>query len=238
MGWLSDRIKVNGIAISERYARSRFYFDLTPAGRTLIQSLQRVFPKVIRKRVLDAGAGRLSYQSWLEQYADSVIYLDRFRSVEGLSLTGDLESLPFPEGAFDTVFCSQVLEHVPEPEKVLREFHRILNPGGQLLLSVPHLAYLHNEPHDYYRYTHYGLMHLLKKAGFSLGEIYWSGGVISFLGHFPSTLILDLTWGIPGVFHVFLGLNILWSRFIAWLESEDRKPKRFALNLVVTARKE
>ncbi|KXK29102.1 MAG: Ubiquinone/menaquinone biosynthesis C-methyltransferase UbiE [Candidatus Hinthialibacteria bacterium OLB16] len=238
MGWLSDRIKKNGIAVSERYSRSPVYFDLTPAGRTLIQSLGCVVPEAVHGRVLDAGAGRLSYQSLLEKHGDSVVYLDRYRSVDGLSLTGDLENLPFADGSFNTVFCSQVLEHVPEPEKVLVEFHRILKPGGKVLLTVPHLAYLHNEPHDYYRYTHYGLQHLFTKAGFVTEEVRWSGGVLSFLGHFPSTLLLNLAWGIPGLFHFLLALNILWSRLIGWLESEDRRPKRFALNLVVIAEKE
>lgn len=237
MGWLSRRIKEGGIAVSDRYAKSPAYFDLTPAGRTLIDTLDPLIAKHIRGRVLDAGAGRLTYTERLLCSGDTVISLDRDRVREGLSLVGDLETLPFQDGSFDSVFCSQVLEHVRDPLLVLQDFQRVLKPGGVLLLSVPHLAYLHNEPHDYYRYTEFGLKHLVERAGFELLETRWSGGLLSFLGHLPSTFLLNFCWGIPGVFHLAFFFNRIWSRTFAALESKDSKSRRFALNLAVVCRK-
>ncbi len=235
MGWLADRIKRNGIEVSDYYGTSSAYFDLTPAGRTLIHSLEPLIQKGIGGRVLDAGAGRLTYAPRLRQVAREVISLDRYRIKDGLNILSDLVELPLADNSFDSVFCSQVLEHVPDPHSVLGEFARILRPGGTLLLSVPHLAYLHNEPHDYYRYTEFGLKHLLGESGFEIQEIRWSGGVLSFLGHMPSTLIVNLAWGIPVIFPVVSFLNRLWSRGIAWLERKDQRRRRFALNLVVLA---
>lgn len=235
MGWLSDRIKKNGIEVSDYYGTSAAYFDLTPAGRTLINSLESLIRRGIRGRTLDAGAGRLTYTPRLSQVAREVISLDRYRVKDGLNILSDLAELPLVDNSFDSVFCSQVLEHVPDPHCVLGEFARILRPGGTLLLSVPHLAYLHNEPHDYYRYTEFGLKHLLGKSGFEIQEIRWSGGMLSFLGHMPSTLIVNLAWGIPVLFPVVSFLNRLWSRGIAWLERKDQRRRRFALNLVVLA---
>jgi SAM-dependent methyltransferase len=235
LGWLADRIKRNGIEVSDYYGTSEAYFDLTPAGRTLINSLDPLIREGIRGCVLDAGAGRLTYAPRLRQAAREVISLDRYRVKDGLNILSDLSELPLAGGSFNSVFCSQVLEHVPDPSQVLSELARILKPGGTLLLSVPHLAYLHNEPHDYYRYTEFGLKHLLGASGFEIQEIRWSGGVLSFMGHMPSTLIVNLAWGIPVIFPAVSFLNRIWSRGIAWLERKDQKRRRFALNLVVLA---
>jgi len=47
------------------------------------------------------------------------------------------KGIPFPDGSYDFVFCIEVLEHVPNPFATLAEFHRVLQPGGVLILSVP-----------------------------------------------------------------------------------------------------
>ena len=50
---------------------------------------------------------------------------------------GDIEAMPFADGAFATVVCTEVLEHIPAPAMALREFQRVLQPGGVLIGSVP-----------------------------------------------------------------------------------------------------
>jgi SAM-dependent methyltransferase len=47
------------------------------------------------------------------------------------------KGIPFPDGAFEFAFCIEVLEHVPNPYGTLGEIHRVLKPGGVLVLSVP-----------------------------------------------------------------------------------------------------
>lgn len=47
------------------------------------------------------------------------------------------QGIPFPEGAYDFVFCLEVLEHVPDPFGTLAEIRRVLRPGGVLIASVP-----------------------------------------------------------------------------------------------------
>jgi predicted SAM-dependent methyltransferase len=49
----------------------------------------------------------------------------------------DITSIPFPESTYDVIYCSHVLEHVPDDRKALREFYRVLKPTGWLLLLVP-----------------------------------------------------------------------------------------------------
>ncbi len=77
----------------------------------------------------------------------------------------DALRLPFADASFDTVLCNQVLEHVPEPARLMREAQRVLAPGGVLLLTTPQVWGLHHEPYDFFRYTRYGLKHLAEAQG-------------------------------------------------------------------------
>lgn len=80
----------------------------------------------------------------------------------------DGKAIPFVNDSFDTVLLLEVLEHVRDPDGVLREIARVLKPGGQLLLSMPFLYPLHDAPHDYRRYTEYGLRHSVAAAGLAV----------------------------------------------------------------------
>ena len=73
--------------------------------------------------------------------------------------------LPFRDETGDTVVCLQVLEHVPQPARLLAEIKRVLRPGGVLLLTAPHIWGVHEEPHDYFRFTPHGLRHLAQTVG-------------------------------------------------------------------------
>ena len=62
---------------------------------------------------------------------------------------------------FDCVLCTEVLEHLHTPQQAINEFHRVLKKNGTLILTTRFIYPLHDVPHDYYRYTRYGLEHLL-----------------------------------------------------------------------------
>ena len=74
---------------------------------------------------------------------------------------------PFPGRIFDACLNIVTLEHVREPARVLREIARTLRAGGRLLLVVPQDWEVHQAPHDYFRFTRYGVRHLLETAGFT-----------------------------------------------------------------------
>jgi SAM-dependent methyltransferase len=84
---------------------------------------------------------------------------------------GDAMALPVQDGVFHTVLCNQVLEHVTEPSKLMAEVARVLRPGGVVLLTTPQTWGLHLEPHDFYRYTEYGLRYLAEKSGLEVVEV-------------------------------------------------------------------
>ena len=110
-------------------------------------------------------------------------------------------------GRIGPVLRSEVLEHVPDPWSGLQEIHRVLRPRGVLLLSVPFSARLHEEPHDYFRYTEHALRAMLTSAGFGVEEIVVIGSVFGFLGHQISSPPVPATFGLPVLGQLAFGLN-------------------------------
>lgn len=123
--------------------------------------------------ILDAGAGDSPYRKF---FGHARYESADFCQVEGAPYTqvtyvADLACLPVPDQHYDMIICTQVLEHVPDPGKVLKEFQRILKPGGSLWLSAPLYYAEHQIPYDFYRYTQYGLSHMLAENGFQIQEL-------------------------------------------------------------------
>ncbi|MEA5088424.1 MAG: methyltransferase domain-containing protein [Solidesulfovibrio sp.] len=88
-----------------------------------------------------------------------------YREEEVTLFTGG--TFPFPDGSYDSLFHTEVLEHIPDPGAFLKECRRVLAPGGALFLSVPFQARFHYIPYDYWRFTPSGLRLLLEQAGFT-----------------------------------------------------------------------
>lgn len=76
------------------------------------------------------------------------------------------KKLPFKNEFFDSILCSEVLEHIFNPEEILEELYRVLKKGGLGIFTVPFVFNEHEKPHDYARYTSFGIKYLLKKHGF------------------------------------------------------------------------
>jgi SAM-dependent methyltransferase len=124
--------------------------------------------------VLDVGAGDAPYR---ELFAHTSYRTnDWAHSVHDGSRTADIVGsaleLPVSPASFDLVLCTQVLEHVADPAMVLAECARVLRPDGVLAVTVPLVWQLHEQPHDYFRYTSAGLEHLMESVGFSAIEIH------------------------------------------------------------------
>jgi len=135
-------------------------------------------------RVLDAGAGDCPYRSYFTHARYDATDLCQVEKVYGqISYISDLSNVPVRPDCYDLVFCSQTLEHVPNPKKVLTEFSRILKPGGQLWLTAPFYFEEHEVPFDYYRYTRYGISHLVEAAGFTVHSIEWLEGYYGTLAY-------------------------------------------------------
>jgi len=79
-------------------------------------------------------------------------------------------TVPLADGTADLVLSSQVLEHVTDPAVYLAECHRLVRPGGSLVLTTHGLMYLHRDPTDYWRWTCDGLRLTIERAGFVVVE--------------------------------------------------------------------
>jgi SAM-dependent methyltransferase len=149
--------------------------------------------------VLDAGAGRSPYR---RLFAHARYEAADFQAVPGKKYASqqyvcDLASIPVDDGRFDHIVCTQVLEHLPEPAAVLGEFHRVLKPGGRLWLTAPLFFGVHEGPYDFFRYTKYGLRHLLEGAGFSVDELDWLEGYLGTLSYQAGALSRGLPTDAP-----------------------------------------
>src|SRR5215212_3077203 len=150
--------------------------------RFLARAGQAVAPG---ERVLDAGAGRAPYRGL---FAHAHYETADFMAVKGKQYAPpdyvcDLASIPVDDARFDHVVLTQVLEHLPDPATVLAELHRVLRPGGTLWLTAPLFYAEHEKPYDFFRYTQFGLRHLLEGAGFTVREIEWMEGYLGTLSY-------------------------------------------------------
>jgi SAM-dependent methyltransferase len=109
-------------------------------------------------RTLDIGAQNGPYAACFPNR----VALDIRRGI-GVQVLGDAQALGLADAVFDVVLCTEVLEHLAEPQKALDEMFRVLRPSGTLLLTTRFLFPIHDAPHDYFRFTKYGLRHLLRQ---------------------------------------------------------------------------
>src|SRR3989344_1821631 len=133
-----------------------------------------------KKRVLDVGGGApfqkqmSKYRSWFQGVRFETMDVS---TIYNPSIVGDIHAIPLADLSIDAILCKSVLEHVTHPEKAVGEMHRILKPGGQLLLYT-HFVYPYHPRlgiyGDYFRYTEAGLRHLFRN--FSSVEIKKQGG--------------------------------------------------------------
>jgi len=232
-------LKNNRQRIEKELNHSRNWPYFSPAIYCQYRVMLPMAQRHAKGDLIDLGCGDMPYRSALISQVITYDGLDLFPRSDQVRYTSNLESMVvISDQTYDTALMIEVLEHVPHPWLALTETWRILKPGGTLIISVPHLSRLHDEPHDYYRYTRHGLRQLLEDSGFEVIELVKKGGIFSFLGHQVSTLILTLTWGIPILRRVVFFLNrwlVTHPCFILdkWLDRGGLAP----LGYVATARK-
>ncbi|MFH0793681.1 MAG: class I SAM-dependent methyltransferase [bacterium] len=131
---------------------------------------------------VDVGCGARPYEKYFRSKVERYVALDfpqTQRQVGGARAPhayADALNLPLKSGSADTLFYSEVLEHLPDPRQAFSEIARVLSPSGHLLLTTPFLYHLHSEPHDFSRQTPHGLRRLAVEAGLEIVAIRSLGG--------------------------------------------------------------
>lgn len=171
----------------------------------------RALPIHARGRLLDLGCGKVPLYQAYRNFVTDTVCVDwgntRHKS-EHLDFECDLtQILPLDDEMFDTIILSDVLEHIPNPTQLWSEMRRVLAPGGKILLNVPFYCWIHERPHDYYRYTEFALRRFVEEAHLELVEIGHLGGslevvtdvvaknlaFLSFVGRGPAIFVQFLT---------------------------------------------
>src|SRR3989344_7828745 len=140
--------------------------------RALWKNISLLAPK-LEGKLLDLGCGSKPYKKLFTNVADYIgLEYDspRNRSIGIADAFYDGKHFPFPDNHFDSILMTQVLEHVFNPDQFLKEVNRVLKPTGAILITVPFVWDEHEQPHDYARYSSFGLAHLLSKNGFRVTE--------------------------------------------------------------------
>jgi SAM-dependent methyltransferase len=142
-----------------------FYF----ARLGLLDAMREFFPQ-LKGEVLDVGCGRKPYREFVSarRYVGVDLDTPEMRGLGEADYFYDGKRIPINDAEFDAVICSQVLEHVFKPSEFLQEIHRVLRPGGLLLLTTPFAWDEHEQPHDFARYSSFGLRHVLESSGFRI----------------------------------------------------------------------
>jgi len=233
--WWWDRIDLENSSIRQHIRK--FAADTTPA-----------------ELVLDAGAGQCVYKEYFRHARYLAV---DFGQGEGqweydeIDTLARLEQLPFADSTFDRIVFTQVLEHVPEPGKVLKELSRILKPSGKMLLTAPLGFGEHQIPYDYFRYTRYGLEFLLNETGFKVTSLEPRGGYFRYMAVmmmwiyiylFPESrsrwlkiLLLPLQY-IAAIKFIVLGPPII--QMFDFLDKEKRITLGFAVNCIRELKKD
>jgi SAM-dependent methyltransferase len=142
-----------------------FYLHLSD----LLLAMTDFVPQGVR-RVLDFGCGGSPYRPLFGALTSH--RADLAGSAAGLDFEYGSDSLlSAPSEDYDCVLSSQVLEHVGSPLAYLAECHRVLRPGGKLILSTHGLFEDHACPYDFWRWTVFGLQRLMKEADFTTEKV-------------------------------------------------------------------
>ena len=110
------------------------------------------------EKVLEIGAGASG--GWVK-FFPNMTTLD-IAEEKRPDVVGDVHSLPFEDATYDVIVCSEAYEHFYNPFVATAEIFRVLKPGGLLLVTTRFMFPVHDAPHDYFRFTPYGMRELFK----------------------------------------------------------------------------
>lgn len=168
----------------DRLTGSRDPSEVGVGSRLITDLIASIYDENLREhargKLLDLGCGSVPLYATYKDRVSEIVCVDWGNILHGaeyLDLHCDLTGpLPLADGSFDTIILSDVLEHIPEPAHLWTEMSRVLSKGGKLLLNVPFYYWIHEQPHDYYRYTEYALRRFVESSGLKLIHLSPIGG--------------------------------------------------------------
>jgi ubiquinone/menaquinone biosynthesis C-methylase UbiE len=175
--------------------------------------------------LLDIGCGNKPYQNIFQNKVTKYVGCDIAQS--SLNIVDNIcpaDNLVYDDNFFDTVFSTQVLEHVGNFNGMISEAYRVLKPGGYGIFTAPFCWELHEEPYDFFRYSKYGFTYSFEQKGFEVIEVKSNGGKWAaifqlFLNVLFSTRRFNtLRSRIIKLLFIHLRMIYLYNRFAVWLD--------------------
>lgn len=227
----------------DKWKPSRFEESGTHMYRIITKAYKPVISKYSCGILGDIGCGDVPYYDWYRDKVTDIICVDWGSSSLDLSYLDHIHDLNEPmtfikDEAFDTVLCTDVLEHIHLPELLFSEMSRSLKPGGMLILTVPFMYWIHGIPHDYHRYTNFKLKDFCNKNSMEVIELNAYGGL--------PEIIYDLIhkgysyYNLPGkklFYFLYERFGKLLSRFGFVKRMSENSRKTFPLGYILVARK-
>jgi len=171
------------VSVKGRYRASRDPKEVAPTSRLITDRVAVVYEEALRRNargaLLDLGCGTVPLFGVYRDLITDVVCVDWAAGgdVSHLDYAVDLNGpIPLPDGQFDTILATDVLEHISRPAHLFQEISRLLRANGVLIAGVPFLYWIHEEPHDYYRYTEFALRQLCEESGLTVLSVDPYGG--------------------------------------------------------------
>jgi SAM-dependent methyltransferase len=228
-----------------------FSFNQVLRDRWVQEQARQVPPG---SHVLDVGAGSAPYRdafAHCRYRTHDFTQLQPHQLLHGhyaqIDYVSDARAIPVPDGTFDVVLCTEMLEHVPEPIDVVRELARILRPGGRLILTAPLGSGIHQEPYHYYGgYTPFWYEKFLDDAGFVQVRIEPNQGSLRYFAQEsirfarstrPFALRMPLVWDLlwAPIWVLLLPVLVLGIPVAGALLDRFDRDRRFTVGYHVTA---
>ncbi|MFA5000610.1 MAG: class I SAM-dependent methyltransferase [Candidatus Paceibacterota bacterium] len=216
------------------------YFISRRALYCQIRKFSRVVPH--NSKILDVGCGNKPYKNLFLSSSYQGIdiegggHTDQEKTVDKFF---DGVHIPFPDNQFEVILCTQVLEHTPEPAKLLNEMARTLKTDGQVFITTPFVWNEHEIPYDFYRFTRYGLEQLLTQNGLEISSLTQTTGIFGVLGQIFSAFVFESLAFRNTILKITLSIFILGpiqiiSLFLDWLTNK----RWLTLDYVIIATKQ
>lgn len=201
--------------------------------------------KKLKGIMMDFGCGSKPYKSLfnVEQYVGVDFENPGHPHInEQIDVFYDGHTLPFSNEYFDSVFSSEVFEHIFNLDDILKEINRVTKFDGVLLITCPFAICEHEVPHDFARYSSYGIKSLLERNGFEVILLEKTGNNVETISQlsimYVHQHITPYIRKIPIVRSVFRFTVYTFLNLFALLKSKLLPDKRdLYLNNVVVCRK-
>lgn len=187
---MASRIDINNTQFNPSLL-SPFYF----IRKGLLKNIEK-YSDSLSGKMLDFGCGSKPYRNLF--VVDEYVGLDyenpgHSHENEQIDVFYNGKDIPFSNGYFDSVLCSEVFEHVFNLPVVLSEISRTTIKGGHVLVTCPFVWNEHEIPNDYARYTKFALINMMEDYGFECIEFSKSGNFILVIFQLINLYLFELT---------------------------------------------